>query len=101
MWRFLFPVFIGRLEFLVRLLAVGLVQGLFIEPYVGLSSPAGWFFLALLVLSFAYQLVYAALPRIRDAEFPPVSLWIMLVPMLNVAFTFYLLFFPRKPDFLN
>jgi hypothetical protein len=91
----LFPPKIGRLEHLVRGLALvsfGTICGWLTDrPGV----PAWWFW-GWFTIYCAYALIGLMVPRIRDAGYSPTYLLLFLVPVANVWVGVVLFFFPSR-----
>ena len=95
MLRVLFPKRIGRLSYIIRIVPYSMLNAYF-EPLaatltLGLSLRN--ISLALLALvSIFYGVFYIILPRVRDADLPRTSMICVLIPFVNIAYGFLLLF---------
>jgi hypothetical protein len=97
--KLLLPKRIGRLSFLIRLIAVlilhfavgSLIQHLPLAPEIRAVLLAVWVMVLLV-----YYYIFVIIPRVRDFGLPALAALLCLIPLFNILLLMALLFGPKN-----
>jgi len=94
---FVFPARIGRMEYFLRNLGLGLVMIPF-ELIMTNSSNGALSFISFILFTtlFVFGLWFSVFPRLRDVNWNSKLAWLVLIPGVNIIFAISLFATPGK-----